>query len=421
MILREMSMQIKYLAKEGVPKSRIARQLGVSRSTVYNHLGNPGPSKVRKKRVSKLERFKGYIRGRLEQFDLPCTVLHRELLGLGYAGGLTILRDYVRPLKRNLTRRVSERFETDPGRQAQIDWGECGSITVGGERKKLYVFVLVLGYSRMLFARFTTSSRLSALLSCLQEGFGELGIPRELLVDNMRQAVDQHDVSTGTVRWNKTFLDFVDHHGCLPAACPPYWPRAKGKVERGVGYIKRSFLEGRSFTDLADLNHQTVAWLDTVANVRDHGTTGTRPVDRYVEEAAVLRSLAFVPAYDARPIDFRVVSSDSHISFSGVRYSVDPVAVGRTVAVRPEGDHPGATMSVYLDDRLVATHRRAIKGSRDITLAEHRDAVRKLSRESQPRIKSTKTPCFVQLPQQSPDVETRSLAAYDAYAEEVAG
>lgn len=414
-------MQIKHLSKEGVPKSRIARQLGVSRSTVYNHLQSSVLVKSRKKRVSKLDRFQGYIGSRLEQFDLPCTVLRRELVALGYDGGLTILRDYVRPLKRNLTRRVSERFETKPGRQAQIDWGECGSIQVGGERKKLYVFVMVLGYSRMLFARFTTSSRLPALLSCLREGFGEVGIPREILVDNMRQAVDQHDVSTGTVRWNKTFLDFAEHHGFLPAACPPYWPRAKGKVERGVGYIKRSFLEGRSFTDLADLNRQIVTWLDTVANVRDHGTTGARPIDRYAEEASALCSLTRVPVYDTRPIELRVVSSDSHISFSGVRYSVDPVAVGRTVSVRPEGDDPGATLSVYLADQLVAMHKRAPRGSRDITLAEHRDAVRILSRKSLPGIKATKAPCFVQLPQQSPDVEVRSLAVYDAYVEEVAG
>jgi hypothetical protein len=281
--------------------------------------------------------------------------------------------------------------------------------------------VLVLGYSRMLFARFTTSSRLPELLACLQEAFGELGIPRQLLVDNMRQAVDQHDVSTGTVRWNKTFLDFADHHGCLPAACPPYWPCAKGKVERGVGYIKRSFLEGRSFTGLADLNRQVVSWLSTVANVRDHGTTGARPIDRYAEEASALCSLTRVPVYDTRPVEFRVVSSDSHISFSGVRYSVAPVAVGRTVSVRPEGDDPGATLNVYLADQLVAMHKRAPRGSRDITLAEHRDAVRILSRKSQPGTKATKAPCFVQLPQQSPDVEVRSLAAYDAYAEEVAG
>jgi transposase len=290
MILREMSMQIKYLVTEGVPKARIARQLGVSRSTVYNHLKREGAfPKVRERRGSKLDRFKGYVESRLEQFDLPCTVLLRELAELGYGGGLTILRDFVRPLKGEFTRRVTERFETVPGRQAQIDWGECGALDVDGERKKLYVFVMVLGFSRMLFVRFTTSSKLPVLLSCLQEALSRLGIPKEVLVDNMRQAVDQHDVTTGTVRWNSTFLDFAEHHGFLPVACPPYWPRAKGKVERGVAYVKKSFLEGRSFTDLRDLNLQADAWVDAIANVRDHGTTHARPIDRYAQEAPALR------------------------------------------------------------------------------------------------------------------------------------
>ena len=105
-------------------------------------------------------------------------MLLRELAELGYGGGLTILRDFVRPLKREFTRRVTERFETVPGRQAQIDWGECGTVEVSGEHRKLYVFVMVLGFSRMLFVRFTTSSKLPVLLSCLQEGLSTLGIRR---------------------------------------------------------------------------------------------------------------------------------------------------------------------------------------------------------------------------------------------------
>jgi transposase len=113
---------------------------------------------------------------------------------------------------------------------------------------------MVLGYSRMTYPHFTTSMKLPVLLGCLARAFAVLGVPVELLVDNMKQAVDQHDATTGTVRWNEKFLDFVDHYGVLPVASPPYWPRVKGKVERGVGYVKRSFLEGRSFTDLADLN-----------------------------------------------------------------------------------------------------------------------------------------------------------------------
>ena len=108
---------------------------------------------------------------RLEQFDLPATVLLEELKAKGYTGGITILREFIRPLKETFVRRVTERFETLPGHQAQLDWGECGTVAVGSERKKLYVFVLVLGYSRMLYAHFTTSCRLPVLLSCLKDAF----------------------------------------------------------------------------------------------------------------------------------------------------------------------------------------------------------------------------------------------------------
>lgn len=431
MILREMSMHIKLLADDGVNKAEIARRFGISRQTVYNHLNRSGPfPKPRKKRASKLDPFKKHIRARLERFDLRATVLFEEIRALGYRGGLTILRDFVRPLKEEFARRVTERFETLPGRQAQIDWGECGTIAVGGERRKLYVFVMVLGYSRMLYARFTTSSRLPVLLGCLVRAFEALGIPREILVDNMKQAVEQHDPATGTVRWNRRFLDFADHHGFLPVAAPPYWPRVRGKVERGVGYIKSSFLEGRTFTDLDDLNRQLEVWLDTVANVRVHGTTRERPVDRHRLELAHLRPLAAVPAYDTRPLQVRLVHSDSHIRYGTVEYSVDPRAAGRTVTVRAEGEAVGERFSVYLGDELVARHHRRPKGPGRVTLPEHAEAIRRLTRgcpEKAARRRS-KQPRFIQLAapseillldrlrQTAPPVEVRPLGVYEHLA-----
>ena len=429
MMLREMSMQISYLAREGVPKNRIARQLGVSRQTVYNHLNREGSfPKPRVARSSKLDDFKGYIQARLEQFDLPSTVLLRELMSQGYTGGLTILREFAHPIKETFARRVTERFETLPGHQAQIDWGECGSIQVGGSPHKLYVFVMVLGYSRMLYARFTTSTRLPALLRCLKDAFGVLGIPREILVDNMKQAVESHDVITGTVRFNRTFLDFARHYGFLPVACPPYWPRVKGKVERGVSFVKSSFLEGRCFVDLEDLNSQLQAWLDTVANVRLHATTGQRPTDRHAQELPHLRPLAAIPALDVRPLEFRQVPSDCHISFEGVRYSVDPKAVGHTVVVRPDGDNVGDTFCVFLGETQIARHQRQPQGSRSVTLPGHQEAIRRLSRPkaSRPRKDAAPRPHFLQVavpafPSGFEDpfrriatsVEVRPLALYD--------
>lgn len=350
---------------------------------------------------------------------------------MGYDGSLTILRDYVRPLKQEFVQRVTERFETRPGRQAQIDWGECGTIEIDGERRKLYVFVMVLGYSRMMYARFTTSSKLPVLLNGLTRAFQALGVPAEILVDNMKQAVEQHDVSTGTVRWNKGFLDFAQHHSFLPVASPPYWPRVKGKVERGISFLKSGFLEGRSFTDLEDLNRQLEVWLDTVANVRTHGTTGVRPVDRHAEELRHLRDFAESPDYDTRPLELRQVPADSHISFGSVFYSVDPRAVGRTVTVRAEGENPGDFFTVYLGAAVVARHRRRAKGTPRVTLSEHADAIRSLTRGQAAKAyrRRGNQPHFLQLagPEElqrileihdvhraAPRVEVRSLADYEA-------
>jgi transposase len=129
-------MQIKFLAKQCLKNARIARMCGVSRQTVYNHLDRAEPfPKPREVRPSKLDAYKDYIGARLERFDLPATVLYAELVARGYAGGLTILRSYMRPLKHEFVRRLTERFETLPGQQAQIDWGECGMVTVEGRSK----------------------------------------------------------------------------------------------------------------------------------------------------------------------------------------------------------------------------------------------------------------------------------------------
>jgi transposase len=424
----EIIVQIKYLARNGVPKSQIARQCGVSRQTVYNRLAHNGLGpRPRRPRTSKLDPFKAYIRGRLEKFDLPAPSLWRELRARGYVGGLTILRQYVAPLKAEYTRRVTERFETVPGQQAQIDWGECGTVAVDGQRRKLYVFVMVLGYSRMIYARFTTSTRLPELLDCLVRGFDRLGIPGEILVDNMKQAVEAHDVESGVVRWNPTFLAFAHHHGTHPLASPPYWPRVKGKVERGVGYVKRSFLEGRAFVDVDDLNCQLEAWLDHVANVRVHGTTKARPVDRFAADQAAMRPRAAVPSYDVRPIEHRQVSGDCHLSYHSVLYSVHPDAAQRTVVVRAEGDRVGALFTVYLGDHVVARHRRRPKDSPRITLSEHATAIREHVRRQGAVKARRRQPTFEQQaapwppsrwlgPLDAPSVQERSLHTYDAVA-----
>lgn len=383
MIPYEVSYMMRYFVNEGESVSRVAKRFGVSRQTVYNHrkrqddaisYGKPQP-----KRPSKLDPYKPYIEARLQEFDLTATKLLQEIQSQGYPGRYSLVKRFVHQVKEKSARVATERFETLPGVQAQVDFGECGVIEVGGERRKLYVFVMVLGYSRMMFARFTTSMRRPTFLTCLREGFERLGVPKELLVDNLKAAVDQHLMGE-SVKFNREFVAFCSHYGIIPMAALPYWPRVKGKVERGVGYVKGNFLLGLSFATLQDLNQQLDAWIDSTANIRIHGTTGERPVDRYQTELAHLKPAHALPVFDTRPVEMRQVSLDSFVSYQGTRYSVDPKAAGKTVWLRPAMDG-SETFEVYLEDTLVACHRVAARGTRSVLLPAHAEAIRKLSRE----------------------------------------
>lgn len=421
MISREVRLRMKREVSDGVPVAAVARKYGVSRQSVYNVLKAPKAT-TSPPRPSKLDPFKGYVADRLSEFDLPATVLLREIKELGYGGGISILKEFVREQKGEYVRQVVERFETLPGRQAQLDWGECGVITENGVRKKLYVFVLVLGYSRMMFARFTTSMKQPTLLACLREAFERLGVPKELLVDNMKTAVDRHALGEG-VRFNSAFLDFCEHYETLPVACPPYWPRAKGKVENGVKYLKGSFLVGREFSDLGDLNAQLDAWLDAVANVRVHGTTKERPIDRYAHEVKALRPAAATPRFDTRELLIRKVQSDSHVRVAGSAYSVPPKAVGRMVHVRVQRLEVGEAFEVIHNGEVIAQHKLLAAGQR-VSLPEHarsiREAAKAARKPQKPRKRFTQVlPDVGELQpiQAAPVVQTRSLAEYERLLE----
>ena len=373
-------MSIRQEKEEGMPVARIARRYGISRQSVYNVMSSDSGGRERAPRVSVLDPFKPHLRARLARFDLPATVLLGEIQRQGYGGGITVLKAFVAGVKTDFVRLVIERFETLPGVQAQIDWGECGTIIEGGVSRRLYLFVFVLGFSRITFARFTTSMRQPELLSCTREAFETWGVPKELLVDNMKTAVDRHLVGE-EVRFNAGFLSFCEHYGSLPIACPPYWPRAKGKVEAGVKYLKRSFLTGRSFTNLADLNAQLDAWLDTVANVRVHASTHERPIDRFERERANLRPAAALPVFDTRELLIRVVASDAHVRVASGAYSVPPRWVGRSVHVRVRRLEQGQPFEVIVNGDVIARHTIAGKRAR-VTLPEHAELIRIAARAS---------------------------------------
>ena len=414
------------LLKEGLSISEIARRLGRSRQTIYNWLQAETNPSSPSPRAGKLDSHHAYIRSRLEFYDLPATVLLRELRKRGYKGGITILKDFIRPIKMAHVQRIVDRFETKPGRQAQMDWSPCGYIWHQGRRRKLSLFALVLGYSRMIWARFVVSERRPVLMECLEKAFRELGgIPWELLIDNMKSAVAIARTKNHPAVLQPAFLDFSEHWGFETLACPPYWPRTKGKIERGIGYIKKSFLEGLSFTDLEDLNSQLRIWLAEVANIRIHGTTKERPIDRFPVDLAAMQPFKARAPYPALIRVTRRADHDGRISFQGVRYSIDPEILnsrrGILVTVQVSAEEE---IRIYHEDRLVGVHAKKPAGSPPQDDPRHALARRRLRQQPAWKRPQGKTPAFAQtsgpetqggLPE-PPVVQERALETYEGRA-----
>ena len=174
------------------------------------------------------------------------------------------------------------RFETPPGRQLQIDFGQCRTVVEDCEPGKLFLFVATLGYSRRVYAQAFRHERQSAWLEGIEGAFQHFGgLPGEVLIDNARALVDHHDTATREVTFNARFHAFARYWNVRPVACAPYRARTKGKDERGVGYVKHNAIAGRSFASWGALEAHLGWWMREVADVRIHGTTGEAPIARF--------------------------------------------------------------------------------------------------------------------------------------------
>lgn len=269
----------------GVSIKEISRQYGLSRNTVRNAIRNEGVPKYERPPVAgKLDPYRDYLLARLEEYpQISVEKLFTEIRRQGYAGGKTILADFTRPYRKTRKRGSDIRFETSPGHRAQVDWAELGQHRIDGVRTRLSLFVMILGYSRMLFAEVVTDETSATFLSCHEHAFAFFGgITEEILYDNARVVALKHD-REGIV-FNESLLDFAGRYGFAPRVCKPYHPQTKGKVERSVRYIRDSFLEGESFDGINDMQYRLLAWLDNVANRRIHATTKERPCDLLLAE-----------------------------------------------------------------------------------------------------------------------------------------
>ena len=402
------------MKESGMQVTQIATTLGVHRSTIYRWVNDKG--KLKSKRPSKLDPYKEYITTRLRRFDIPATVMLREIREQGYTGRITILREYMHDVKEQHVHRLVDRFETEPGRQSQMDWGECGTIVHHGRRRKLHLFAFVLGYSRYMWAEFTTTSRRPELFRLLEKAFGEIGgVTEEIVFDNMRQVVDVPRGRSGPALINPEFTDFSKWSGFTAVASPPYWPQAKGKIERGIKYIKGSFLEGRQFTDLDDLNRQLKTWLHDVANRRIHGTVKERPVDRLQRELPHMDATS-AARYPSITRVTRLVSRDGMISYKGVHYSVDLTAIRHRKTEVDVHESTDGVITIKLNDLIVGIHQLADACSPPKVDPRHaairRELAAKADEITAPR--RGKAPQFDQFV--IPGVEERPLSVYEEAA-----
>jgi len=345
-------MEIKDLHRQGHSIRQICQLTGYSRNTVRKVLRQSVPrQKPRKQRVSLLDEYKPYLRERYLETGLSAVRLLGEVKQMGFTGSVDILRRYLNSLDepRRLLTRATVRFETPPGEQAQVDWAECGSfVDEAGKRRKVYAFVMVLSFSRMLYVEFTLHMRLEQLIGCHQNAFDYFGgWTHSILYDNMAQ------VRLPSGGLNPLMLDFLLHHGIKLNTHRAYRPRTKGKVERSVGYLKDSFLKGRSFADLADLQTQGFHWQEETANRRIHATTKQRPIDLFEQERLIPFGAA--PKYQLTNRRERKVSFEGFVDIGGSRYSVPPAVVGQKVIVE-QGEQ---RVIVRLGEIIIAEHNRA--------------------------------------------------------------
>lgn len=300
MLTEEAIMEIKILARQGLSIRGIGRELGISRNTVRKYLRGEAvkpPDRKGPGRPRKLAPYEDWIRQRVTSahpIRLPATVLHREVAAMGFDGTERTVRRFVASLYPEPVPEPTVRFETAPGHQAQMDWGEY---RLG--KKKVYAFVGILGYSRWLYLEYVDSMRSEVLIACHRRMLADFGgVPREILYDNMKTVVTQRDAyGRGRHRFQDAIWAFAAECGYRPRLCRPARPQTKGKVERSIDYIANSFfhplvtrlaMAGR-IPGLDELNAEARHWCGSVANVRVHGTTGEQPSVRLLKDQAAMQ------------------------------------------------------------------------------------------------------------------------------------
>ena len=328
---------------------RIAAELGCSKHTVKRWLAlggwRPCASPSRSKR---LDGHAEWLAERFRRHAGNADVIRQELAReKGLTVSLRTVERAVAPLRRDLIAqaRATVRFETAPGEQLQIDFG-VRRVAIGGT-------VATLGYSLRLHVRAYGHEKQDSWFDGMESAFRAFGVPQEVLLDNARALILHHDPVSREVVLHPRLHAFARHWGFRVRACAPYRARTKGKDERGVGYVKRNAIAGRSFASWAELEGHLEAWTRDIADQRQHGTTGEAPLERFRrDEAPALKPLTGIPPFTTARDLVRRVGADCAVEVDGNAYSVPWRLIGERVRVMVEA----GTLRVLHAGREVAVH-----------------------------------------------------------------
>ncbi len=311
--------------------AQTARALGLDPRTVATWVVRPRFEPRRSRpRGSVLDPFKPRITRLLDTHPYSAQQIFQRLREEGYGGGVTILRDYVRRI-RPTKRPVYLKLHFAPGECAQVDWGAYGTV-----------------------------------LACHEHGFSAFGgVPSKIMVDNLKSAVLQRLAGAAPV-FNPRYLDFARHHGFAIEPCNVARGNEKGRVESGVGYVKKNFLHGLELTNFSTIQAAAQVWLDTIANLRIHGETQQRPVDLLAQERPHLGPLNPHP-YDLAHTSTSVASSQFRITLDTNQYSVPSAYAHRRLTVKAYPDR----VCIYFDNQLIARHPRRYGRHEDIEDPDH--------------------------------------------------
>lgn len=366
MIDYETYCKITKMREDGLRVSQMAASIGIDERTVARWI-EEGRFRQRMgtNRASKLDPYKPYIVKWLDTYPYSSVQILQRLRDEGYSGGITIIKDYVNKIRPRKTKAFLT-LPFAPGECAQVDWGQYGTVRVGSVDRKLSFFVMVLCHSRMMYVEFTVSETMEHFLGCHQNAFEFFGaVPGAIMVDNLKCAVLLRMVGQDPV-FNPRYLDFANYHGFKIRACGVAKGNEKGRVENGVGYVKKNFLAGLDISDFRIVNPAAKTWLHDIANVRIHGTTHKQPVELLKTELPALNPLPAMP-YDCGAVRPIRANNRFRIALDGNRYSVPSEYASAQLTLKAYQDR----LCIYHNNKLIAQHTRCYDRNQDFEHPDH--------------------------------------------------